>query len=246
MAMVLDQAAAFLWNQWIRVRRLGWHEIRLLLAALLVVFCAYLFIKLTDEVQEGETQKFDDWLLRSLRRADDPGVPIGPPWLREAALDATALGSPLVLTLVVLAVAGFMLLQKLYRMLRLTLVTVTSGVLLSVLLKYLIERDRPDVVPHLREVSTPSFPSGHAMLSAIVYLTLGTMLAHIVRGRLAKIYWLLWAMLLTFLVGVSRVYLGVHYPTDVLAGWIAGLVWALTCWLSAQYLRHRPRNRQTS
>jgi len=95
------------------------------------------------------------------------------------------------------------------------------------------------VVPHLREVSTPSFPSGHAMLSAIVYLTLGIFLMQIVRGRVTKLYCLLWALFLTFLVGISRIYLGVHYPTDVLAGWMAGLVWASICWVVAHYLRHR-------
>src|SRR5690348_14171226 len=84
-----------------------------------------------------------------------------------------------------------------------------------------------------------SFPSGHAMLSAVVNLILGILLMQIVRGRLAKLYCLLWAVFLTFLVGISRIYLGVHYPTNVLAGWIAGLVWALACWLVAQYLGRR-------
>jgi len=99
----------------IRFRRLGWREIGPLLVILLVLLCTYLFIELTDEVREGGTQRFDEWVLRSLRRADDPTIPIGPPWLREAGLDATALGSPLALVLMVAAVVGLLLLHRQYR-----------------------------------------------------------------------------------------------------------------------------------
>ena len=226
-------------GQLLRLRRLGWHEVAAILVALFVSLSTYLFIQLTDEVKEGDTRRFDEWALRSLRRADDPGVPVGPPWLREAGLDATALGSPLVLALVVTAVVGLMLLQRRYRVTWLIVLSTAGGTLLSSLLKQAIERERPTVVPHLREVSTPSFPSGHAMLSAVVYLTLGILLMQVVRGRLTKLYCLLWALFLTFLVGMSRIYLGVHYPTDVLAGWIAGLVWALACWFFAQWLGRR-------
>jgi len=222
-----------------QIRRLRGQDVIALLVALIVLFCVYLFIRLADEVKEGDTQTFDEWVLRSLRRADDPAIPVGPPWLRAAALDVTALGGVTVLMLVVVCVAGFVLLQRQYRLLCLTLLTSSGGGLLSFLLKQLIHRDRPTVVPHLREVSTPSFPSGHALLSAVVYLTLGILLAQIVPGRLAKLYCLTWAMILTVLVGSSRVYLGVHYPTDVLAGWMAGLVWALACWGIAQYVLSR-------
>lgn len=216
--------------------RSGRNEAAAILVLLFAALCAYLFIVLTDEVKEGDTRRFDEWILRSLRRADDPEVPIGPPWLREAGLDATALGSPLVLVLVVAAVAGLMLLQRRFRVMWLTLLSTAGGALLTFFLKHGIGRERPTVVPPLREVSTPSFPSGHAMLSAVVYLILGTLLVQVVRGRLARAYCLLWAVFLTFLVGSSRIYLGVHYPTDVLAGWIAGLLWAFACWVIARYL----------
>lgn len=223
----------------LRPRRYGWQEIRWLVLVLFILFCTYVFLELADAVREGDTQRLDEWVLRSLRRADDPATPIGPPWLREVGLDATALGSTLVLGLVVAAVVGFMLLHRQYRIMWLTLLTTTGGTLLSVLLKRVVDRDRPVLVPHLREVSTPSFPSGHAMLSAVVYLTLGILLMEIVHGRLAKLYCLFWALFLTFLIGISRIYLGVHYPSDVLAGWIIGLAWALGCWIIAQYLRRR-------
>ena len=220
----------------------------MLVAALIALICVYGVIELADEVKEGATQTVDEWVLRSLRRSDDPTMPIGPAWMREAGFDLTALGSPIVLILTVSAVIGFMCLQRQYRLALFTVLTIVSGsamaILLNefmrvveILLKYVIARDRPSIVPHLREVTTPSFPSGHAMVSAIVYLTLGTLLMQIVKGRAAKLYCLMVAMLLTFLVGLSRIYLGVHYPTDVLAGWMAGIGWALGCWLAIQYFR---------
>jgi undecaprenyl-diphosphatase len=222
-----------------RLRHFLRREFVLLAAILVAAVSTLVFIKLADEVIEGETQTFDERVLRSLRRADDPAVPLGPAWLREAALDVPALGSTVVLTLVLSGVTGFLLIQRKIAMMWLTLFTTLGGTGLAVLLKDVIDRGRPTVVPHLREVTSPSFPSGHAMLSAIVYLTLGSLLTQVVPGRLSKLYVLLWALVLTFLVGLSRIYLGVHYPTDVLAGWIAGLVWALLCWLLVRYLRYR-------
>jgi undecaprenyl-diphosphatase len=230
---------AFIQRQLTRLRRFGPYEIILLVVALVVLLFTFLFIRLMDEVREGDTQGFDEWVLRSLRRSDDPTIPIGPSWLRGFGLDVTALGSPVVLMLVVAAVVGFMLLQRRYRVMWLTVLTTTGGAVLSCLLKFVIERERPTIVPHLQEVTMPSFPSGHAMLSAVVYLTLGMQLRKIAPGVLTKLYCVLWAMLLTFLVGSSRIYLGVHYPTDVIAGWMAALVWGLACWLIAQYFPSR-------
>jgi len=211
----------------------------MLMAALVVLICVYSVIELADEVKEGTTQTVDEWILQSLRRVDDRGVPIGPAWMREAGLDLTALGSPIVLILTVSAVVGFMSLQRQYRLVLFTVMTIVSGSAMAGVLKYVIARDRPAIVPHLREVTTPSFPSGHAMVSAIVYLTLGTLLMQVVERKAAKLYCLMGAMLLTFLVGISRIYLGVHYPTDVLAGWMAGIGWALSCWTIIQYSRLR-------
>ena len=111
--------------------------------------------------------------------------------------------------------------------------------LATAMLKEMFARPRPSVVPHLREATSSSFPSGHAMQSAIVYLTLGAILMRIVDGRLTKLYVLCIAALLSLLVGTSRVFLGVHYPTDVIGGWIVGYVWALVCWLIAQWFEAR-------
>jgi undecaprenyl-diphosphatase len=120
-----------------------------------------------------------------------------------------------------------------------TLAATIGGTFVSLLLKNLFDRPRPEIVPHLSHVMTSSFPSGHSMLAAVVYLTLGSLLAAVMPTRGLKVYVLAVAVLLTIFVGLSRIYLGVHYPTDVLAGWLAGLTWALVCWLAARWLQRR-------
>ncbi|MEO6437520.1 MAG: phosphatase PAP2 family protein [Tepidisphaeraceae bacterium] len=219
------------------IQWLGSHSITVLAAVLLVVVGTWGFIKLADEVNEGETRKFDEWALRSLRQSNNPAQPIGPKWLHEAGRDITGLGGVTVLSLVTFAVAGYLWIVRKFHAMGLVIIATVSGLLVSTALKYAIARDRPDIVPHLSHVYTSSFPSGHSFLSAVVYLTLGSLLARLVPQYAVKIYFIAIAMLLTFLVGVSRVYMGVHYPTDVLAGWTAGLVWAIVCWLVARRLQ---------
>lgn len=223
-------------GQWI-----GSHEKTVLLAALLVVGGLFAFLAIADEVQEGETRAFDEWVLRSLRDPSDPARPRGPWWLVEAARDVTALGGVTVLGLVLAGVVGFLLIQRRYGAMWLILASTLGGAFLTTALKELFGRERPSVVPHLVEVATASFPSGHAMLSATVYLTLGFLLARVERRFAVRAWLISVAMGITFLVGLSRVYLGVHYPTDVLGGWTAGLVWALICWLVARALQRRGR-----
>jgi undecaprenyl-diphosphatase len=121
----------------------------------------------------------------------------------------------------------------------LVLISTAGGLLLSGVLKWAVARDRPELVPHLSATYTSSFPSGHSMMSAVVYLTLGSLLARLASEWRVKIYCIGAALLVSGLVGVSRVYMGVHYPTDVLAGWTAGLAWASLCWLVARYLQGR-------
>ncbi len=210
---------------------------RIVLAAMLLVAASvWGFIAIADEVREGETQRFDQWVMRQLRRVEDPAVPLGPPWLIEAGREITALGGVTVLGLIVMAVVGYLLQQRAYGAMWFVLRATTGGMSLSFALN---GRERPDVVLHLVMVHSPSFPSGHAMLSAVVYLTLGALLAQVARQRVSQIYFLTVAMVLTVLIGLSRIYLGVPYPTDVLAGWAVGLAWALFCWLVARALQQR-------
>ena len=199
----------------------------------------WIFLILAGEIAEGETQAFDIMILKAMRSPDDLAKPIGPDWVEGVLLDLTALGGSTVLSLVIFSVVGFLLLQARYRTALVVAITSISGEVVSAVLKQTFNRPRPSVVPHLRDVYTMSFPSGHAMESAIVYLTLGAILMRVTDSRLTKLYCLGMAMLLTLLVGVSRVYLGVHYPTDVIGGWMIGFVWASVCWMAAARFERR-------
>jgi undecaprenyl-diphosphatase len=210
-----------------------------LVAVLIVVGGIWIFIKLADEVTEGGTQHFDEQVLRSLRKANDPGVLRGPHWLFETARDITALGSVAVLSLATLAVLGYLFMTRKRHAMWLVLIATAGGLGLGSILKHVFARPRPTVVPHLQDIGTSSFPSGHSMYSAIVYLTLASLLAPVVPERAAKAYFVVIAMILTFLIGISRMALGVHYPTDVLGGWCVGLTWALLCWLVARQLQRK-------
>jgi undecaprenyl-diphosphatase len=221
-------------RRWLGWRKLERHEIVWLLTGLGVCSLLFAFIILAGEVLEGETTALDTQILVALRNATDSSHPIGPAWVEYAMLDLTAIGGPTVLWLVVGAVLGFLVLQRLYHSAGVVLVAAVSGELVNLALKHWFMRPRPTIVPHLREVLSLSFPSGHAMESAIIYLTLGTMLMRIADRRLTKLYCLAVPAMLTFLVGISRVFLGVHYPTDVIGGWIIGFMWASLCWLVAQ------------
>lgn len=197
------------------------------------------FFILMDEVREGGTHAFDEAVLRALRSPTNPADPLGPWWVETMFKDITALGGTTVLTLITAAVIGYLLIDRKRAAALLVLVSVGGGTLLSTLSKNLVARPRPELVAHMVEVHTLSFPSGHAMLSATTYLTLGALLARVQPRRRLKIYLLAVAIIVTMLVGVSRVYLGVHWPTDVLAGWCAGAGWAMLCWLVALWLQRR-------
>lgn len=220
------------------VRFLWGREPIVLLGLLVILLVSWGFIALADEVLEGDTQSLDRWAVRSLRHADDLARPIGPAWLAEVGRDLTALGGVAVLLLAIVAVSGFLAIHGAYRMLVVLLVSTLGGIIASLWMKHLFDRPRPEIVPHLAQVYTSSFPSGHSMMSAIVYLTLAVLVAPLLRSFWIRFYVITVAVVLTVLVGISRVYMGVHYPTDVLAGWAAGLVWALVCWLVARAVPH--------
>jgi undecaprenyl-diphosphatase len=207
------------------------QELLLLFGTLALLGIILLVLNLAAEVTDGDTLDFDKRMLASLRKADNPAQPIGPAWLEMAAFDITALGGPTVLGMTVLAVVGFLVLQGMYRNAAFVFVASVGGWMLNDLLKEVFARPRPQVVPHLRQVMSLSFPSGHALTSAAIFLTLGALLMRVAQSRLVKFYCMFIAMLATLLVGATRVYLGVHYPTDVLAGWLIGISWALFCWL---------------
>jgi undecaprenyl-diphosphatase len=195
------------------------------------------FIKLADAVMDGRTRGFDERLILALRTHGNPADPIGPIWFEEMMRDFTGLGSTGVLSVMVLAAIGFLTMTAKRHAAATVLASVVGGVLVGQTMKWAFARPRPDLVPHGAEVYTASFPSGHSMMSAVVYLTLGALLARTQASPAVKAYILTVCVLLTALVGVSRVYLGVHWPTDVLAGWALGGLWALLCWSAMLWLQ---------
>ena len=199
----------------------------------------FLFAKLADNIGVGRTRLFDEWLLVALRTPGDLADPVGPKWVEEMMRDFTALGSTGVLALMVLVVTGFLVMTRRGYAALTVLLSVAGGVIVSQGLKLAFSRPRPELVPHGAEVYTASFPSGHSMMAAVVYLTLGALLARTQSSRTVKAYILAVAVTLAGLVGISRVYLGVHWPTDVLAGWALGGTWAFACWLVMLWLQHR-------
>lgn len=220
---------------------LALREWPLILAILAPAFVLWAFVELADEVVEGSTSAFDSAILLAFRSAGDLADPIGPEWFEETMRDFTALGGNGVLLLITLGALIYLLLIDKKRAAMVMAIAVGGGIVVSTLLKQAFDRPRPDLVPHGAEVFTASFPSGHSMMSAVVYLTLAAMLARVRPEWRVKIFVLSAALFVTLLVGVSRIYLGVHWPTDVLAGWSVGAAWALVCWVGTLLLQRRGR-----
>ena len=217
---------------------LGSHELGILVALAGLAGGVWLFAAIAEQVREGDSLAMDQRLLLAMRHPGDLS-PIGTPAVQDAARDVTALGGVPVLTLLTVITSGFLFLDGKRHMAAFVVICVVGGGLVSTILKDVFQRPRPDLVPHMAYASASSFPSGHSMLSAVTYLTLGALLSRSEQRRRLRAYWMLLAALITFLVGVSRIYLGVHWPTDVLAGWTAGATWALFCWLLARQLQNR-------
>jgi undecaprenyl-diphosphatase len=214
-------------------------ERQALVALVILAAGLWAFFELADEIREGEQFRLDRAILLLFRNPADVSDPIGPVWLESAVRDVTALGGTVVITIVTLSSAGFLLLSGKRGAALYVVVAIAGATLISFLVKAGLERPRPDLFPHGAPVYTASFPSGHATGAAATYLTLGALLARFQAHRRLKVYLLTLAVILTLLIGLSRLYLGVHWPSDVVAGWTLGASWALLCWLVARQLQKR-------
>ncbi len=215
-----------------KLKHAGFTELKILLVLILVVAGSWIFIQLAGSVNKGSSDNFDRLAIELIGKSN---TIINQQWLNMVMEDLTALGSGTVILLLTIAVSGYYLFHKDYKAFWLILIAVAGGIILSFTLKEIFARERPSQIISLISVDSYSFPSGHSMMSAVIYLSLAALIARIQPTRRIKIYVLSLALVLTFLIGISRIYLGVHYPTDVLAGWSIGLVWALLCWLAAYF-----------
>lgn len=202
-----------------------------LVAQLLLLATVALFLAVLVTVSTGGTRVGDEWTLRVLRMPEDSGRAVGPPWLTDVVLAITALGEGPTLTAFVLLAAGWFFFRGDRRALRMMLVVGIGGLLLMLALKYSIGRPRPDIVPHLSRISHGSFPSGHAMMTMAIFLSIAVLVGRGLRSARRRSALVLFAVVASLCIGSTRVFVGVHYPSDVLAGWMIGLAWAAACWL---------------
>lgn len=213
---------------------ISWRKEPLIPAALLIIAGGlWAFSEISDEVAENGTHDFDSRILLAMREPGDLDNPIGSEKIEEMGRDLTALGGFTILTGLTLASIGVTLFLRKPKIAAIIAIAISGGMFLTAFLKQGYDRPRPDLVPHGVIVTSASFPSGHAMMSAVVYLTLGVLLARTQPSLPLRIYLISLSVIITMLVGLSRVYLGVHWPTDVLAGWTLGAAWALIFWLVA-------------
>ncbi|GLK68039.1 phosphatase PAP2 family protein [Hansschlegelia plantiphila] len=233
--MTLNSKPLFSVARWTPSWRLP--EFGTLIAFLACSALGFAFLRIAEEMAEGDVRGFDEAILLAFRNPLDTARPIGPSWLEGSMIDITSLGGVTVLTMIATLVVAYLVVTARYANAALVTASVVGGAILTRAMKFSFARPRPELVDHLVPVSSMSFPSGHAMTSAITYLTLGALLARTEKRFRVRALIFSVAVLLTLAIGVSRVYLGVHYPTDVLAGWSLGGAWALLCWTVARVLR---------
>ena len=222
-------------------------ELAVLSALFVAATGVLVFVEVADDMTEADGQAFDHHVLALMRPyADDPGRPWGPWWLKEAAADITALGGISVLGLFALIVIVFLVAQRKWLSAVLLPLGLAGGVALSEGLKAVFERERPPVAVQAVETINASFPSGHALLSAVFYLTVAVMLTRAFPQKRLKALVLGVGVLLALLVGVTRIYLGAHWASDVIAGWAVGAAWAMVLWLAAYAVERFQKRRHAS
>jgi len=207
--------------------------------ATIAIACTALFVELASHVRSGATQRFDETVMQWMgaHRIE---------WLERSLIEITALGTGLVVMMIVVISALFLIATQHRFSAFLLLVASGGGIVLNAILKSSFDRPRPQLFEWLTEPSSSSFPSGHAMSSAIVYFTVAYLIARLEKRRWMRAVTIIASLLLVLLISVSRLYLGVHYPSDVLAGMIIGLAWAGFCLAGLEAvrvfgLRFRPR-----
>jgi undecaprenyl-diphosphatase len=221
-------------------------EFAALSALLIIGLGVAVFAELADDMTEADGQNFDLMVLWALRPTADPSNALGPWWLETAANDLTALGGISVLALFATVAVAFLLIQKKRLSAFMLVLGLIGGVALSEGLKAVFERERPPSAYQAVETINASFPSGHALLSTVFYLSLAVMLARAFPRRHLKIYVIAVGVTIAVLVGLTRIYLAAHWATDVFAGWSIGAAWAMALWLVSHAIDRRQRRVHSS
>jgi undecaprenyl-diphosphatase len=194
------------------------------------------FREIAVAVGSGGAHAFDEAVYQALRPTESTEHSLAVAWANIAANDFSAMGSVSVLAFIVVMVCGLFLCLRRRAEAVLLMVASGGGLALANLLKDLFHQSRPPLSPEAAAGLNASFPSGHAMLSATVYQTLGALIGQFAERRLVRRYVIGVAILLSLMIGLSRIYLGLHWTTDVLGGWCVGAAWALgwravvLCW----------------
>jgi undecaprenyl-diphosphatase len=221
--------------RWIGAHVQGFHRAVgafLVIGMVVVLVMSVGFAMLAEQVMAGATLHADESILRMMER-------MGAPWLDNVALEVTALGARVVVWMVVLVASVFMWSSRHHYSAALLWVSMIGAGFVNAALKVSFNRPRPDVFPwRTQHVGLASFPSGHAMTSVVVYGTLAFLIARLAPTKLLRRITWVTAILVILLIGWSRLYLGVHYPSDVLAGFVMGAAWAIICALGIEAVRY--------
>lgn len=194
-------------------------------ALFVAALCWIGFAVMAWMVLSGRSVGFDAAGLKMWRTGPDL-LPAGPPWLLEAVRDYTALGGVLLRHLFAIGAIVALLFLRLNREAVLLAGTIVGGWIVDTGMKVLVGRPRPQIVPHLTEAGGTSFPSGHSFNSAVVYIAIALAFASMSPRRDVRWTLIASAAVMTILISASRVWLGVHFPSDVTAGWLGGAGWA--------------------
>lgn len=218
----------------VRLRRIaGWPAVTMITISSVTCLA---FLGLAAQFLTG-THEFDRMLLFGLPGPHDPAGPNGPKHLVDIAWSMTALGSPEVVALLTAGIVGYLAVARRLGTALLLILFVGAGTLFAFGFKVVFEHLLPHHSVRLDGiVADTSFPSGHAMLSSLTYLTLAFVWARTEPRLGIKVYVVASAAALAGLVGISRIYLGLHWPSDVLAGWIVGTAWAGLSWICMRRL----------
>lgn len=180
------------------------------------------FAQLASKVVAGKTLGFDDAAMTYIGAHQIP-------WIKNAMIEVTTLGTGIVVAMIVAVSALFLWLYDYKQSATLLLVATIGGIILNGVLKLGFNRPRPEFFDWGTHAMSSSFPSGHAMSAAIVYPTVAYLATRLHKTHLARFFTMLGAAIIVALISFSRIYLGVHYPSDVLAGVIVGLAWSAFC-----------------